>query len=258
MTAFDDLYSEILCSGPSPGTLFLVISKLKQEGQLKRVIQECIKALDIYPFDIPIRQLLARSYFESGLLSQAEAELGRITTQVDEIIPLYKLQAEIFSRQGREEEAVEAMKLYLAHRPDDPEAIDFLERLKQVKEIPIIEPPPAVEEIPAPVEKPIEEEPETVEEKILPDIATPTLAEVCFKQGQIKEAIYIYEKVVAQNPEDENSRQRLEELKAAVLAETGVDAKEVDRAKEKKRKMIAILEAWLDNIREMSKAPVSA
>ncbi|MDY7036844.1 MAG: hypothetical protein SV375_11870, partial [Thermodesulfobacteriota bacterium] len=67
MGTSDDLYNQILNNAPSPGTLFLVLSRLKEEGQLKRVIQECIKALNIYPDDIQIRQLLAESYLKSGL-----------------------------------------------------------------------------------------------------------------------------------------------------------------------------------------------
>jgi hypothetical protein len=47
------------------------------------------------------------------------------------------------------------------------------------------------------------------EEDVLSEIATPTLAEVYVNQGQIQEALTIYEKVVAQNPEDQTSIKRI-------------------------------------------------
>ncbi len=253
MTTSDELYDQILTNGPSSETLFLVLSKLKEEGQLKRVIQECIKALHVYPNDTHIRQLLAESYFSAGLIHQAETELEKVTTQIDGLVIAYKLQAEILSRQKRGEEGIEALKLYLAHRPDDREAIDFLESLKPTEETPGAEAPPHVEQVPPPVEGAPEEMPESAEEEGLSEIATPTLAEVYFSQGQVQEAVITYEKVVAQNPEDERSRQRLEELKSGMPDEPSSEDKEVDKVREKKKKMITILEAWRTNIRKMSK-----
>ena len=59
----DHLYEQILSSEPSSATFFLILSRLKEEGHLKRVIQECKKALSQYPFDVSLRQLLAESYY---------------------------------------------------------------------------------------------------------------------------------------------------------------------------------------------------
>jgi tetratricopeptide (TPR) repeat protein len=237
-TSFD-LYDQILTNGPSPRTLFLVLSKMKEEGQLRRVIQECLKALSIHPFDIHIRQLLAESYFESGLISQAESELDKVTTMMNDFIPTYRLQADIYLRERREEEAAEALKLYLAHRPDDQEARNLLDTLMPVEEVPVAKPEPDVEEISGPVE----------------EIATPTLAELYVDQNLIQEAIATYEKVVAQHPEDEHSRQRLEELKAMSIEDKALELEDkgVETIRQKKEKMITILEGWLANIKESSR-----
>ena len=79
--------------------------------------------------------------------------------------------------------------------------------------------PAVVEALEPPALKRIEplaleaEKPESrFEEDVLSEIATPTLAEVYVNQGQIQEAITIYEKVVAQNPEDQTSIKRIQEL----------------------------------------------
>jgi tetratricopeptide (TPR) repeat protein len=236
-TSFD-LYNEILTNGPSQRTLFLVLSRMKEEGRLRSVIQECLKALTVHPFDIHIRRLLAESYFESGLISQAESELDKVTTMMNDLIPTYRLQAEIYMRERRVEEAAEVLELYLAHRPDDQEARNLLNTLLPAEEVPETTPEPDVEEISGPAE----------------EIATPTLAELYVDQNLIQEATATYEKVVAQHPEDERSRQRLEELKAMSIEDTVMasEDKGVESIRQKKEKMITVLEGWLANIKESS------
>jgi len=130
MEISDPLYNEIFANGPSPGTLFLVLSRMKENGQMKEVIQECLKALSVYPNDIHIRTLLAESYLEEGQLSQAESELEKVVARIDDLISAYILQAEIFIRQKRTQEAVKALKLYLAHHPDDDSALYLLNELQ--------------------------------------------------------------------------------------------------------------------------------
>lgn len=256
----DDFSNQILTDGPSSGTLFVVLSKLKEDGQFKRVIQECIKALRGHPNDIRIRQLLAESYLEMGWLSQAEAEMERVTRQLDHLISAYRLKAEIYHRGKREAEASEALRLYLAHRPDDGEALALLERLKPSEKTLVDEPLPMVEEAPTPVRALAEEASEAAELTALPEIATPTLAEVYFSQGQLQEAINTYEKVVAQNPEAEQLRHRLGELKAMISLPASLMTEDEAslRVRENREKLIAHLEKWRAQIRNMSKeaAPI--
>lgn len=266
MTTWDDLYRQILESGPSPRTLFLVLSKLKQEGDFKRVVQECIKALNNYPHDIPLRQVLAEAYLETGFLSQAETELEKVTEQIDELVSAYKRLATLYHREKRGEEARKALHVYLAHRPEDQEARELLEMLRPLPEAPAQEPEPLAEPPAAAVEQSATETPDlapeeaeettTLErEQSLPEIATPTLAELYYSQGQIEEAILTYEKVVEGNPDDQPAAERLAELKAETQPRAAV---ETDRNREKKEKMIALLEAWLSNIQGGSKDSMPA
>ena len=129
MDNHDDLFDEILAKGPSPETVFLILSQMKKLGSLHRVIQECRKALESYPEEIRIRRLLADCYIESGRIPQAEAELNGVVSLINCSISSYRLLADILIRQKREKEAVEFLKIYLAHRPDDQEAVDLLETI---------------------------------------------------------------------------------------------------------------------------------
>ncbi|MFC1535462.1 tetratricopeptide repeat protein, partial [Thermodesulfobacteriota bacterium] len=250
------LFSEILSSGPSPGTLFLILSRMKEEGRLRKVIEECHKALDVYPHDIRIRRLLAESYLESDQIPQAELELEKVIKQIDGLISSYSLQAEIFIRQKREKEAVEILKIYLAHRPDDDEALRLLDTLQQSEEI-SAEPLPVMEEVDTPLEDVREGVLPDYEGGDLPDIATATLAEVYFDQGLIEKAVETYEKVIAKNLDDVQSKRRFDEIRGIMAQDQVAEDKGEDKVREKKEKMITILETWLASIREQSKAGVS-
>jgi len=274
MTDYDQLLGEILNRGPSSETLGVVLAELKRLGHTRKVIQECIRALQHHPDDLPLRLILAEAYSEEGLPSQAEAELETATSQMDRYASAYWLQAEIYRAQKRNDEAVRSLKIYLAFRPQDERALDLLRQIDIPQAAPAFEIAPIEEEIAepaaikteeAPVLRGIEpleveaEKPEfRFEEEVLSEIATPTLAEVYVNQGQIQEAISIYEKVIAQNPEDEACMMRVQELMAMLKAEPPSHVEEVPRAKQRKQKTIAILESWLANIRKMSEDTVSA
>jgi len=216
----DDLYSNILTDGPSPSTLFLILSRMKKTGQLKEVIQECLRALSIYPNDIYIRRLLAETYFEDGQLSQAESELDKVIARFNDLISCYSLKARIFLQQGRESEALAALKLYLSHRPDDQTALNLYNQLQTTL-------------------TPFKEK------KGMPDIDSVNIAENHFDQGRIEEAIETYKRIIAQNPDNITFRERFDEIKGIM------DRMVRDRRKEK---IISILESWLSTLREGSKA----
>ncbi|MGD8230265.1 MAG: tetratricopeptide repeat protein, partial [Desulfobacteraceae bacterium] len=217
MAETDELYTRILADGPSPKTLFHLLSKLKKEGQLRRVIQESLKALNAYPNDIHIRRLLAETYFDAGLISQAETELEKVSALIGDLTDTYKLQAEIYMMQNRKEEAARSLELYLAHCPEDQVALNFFDRLAPKEEAPAKESQRPIEEIDAKTEpqEVVQEAPSEDEKQ--PEIYSPNLAEIYFEQGQIEEAIETYEILIVQHPEDESLRSRLEELKGMII-----------------------------------------
>jgi tetratricopeptide (TPR) repeat protein len=294
MTDYDRLLGEILDRGPSSETLGLVLGELKNLGHTRKVIQECLRALQHHPDDLPLRLILAEAYFDEGLFSQAEAEIEKVTSRMDRYASAYRLQAEIYRTQKRGDEAIHSLKTYLALRPQDAAALDLLKEMEIPQGAPAPEAAPVQEEIaePAPgiaVEPPAPEETEPLavekerpefplEEEVLSEIATPTLAEVYVNQGQLQEAISIYEKVIAQNPEDRASVTRVQELRTMLEAEAPLQEIELPaieaepllpeaelpppeettpKAKQKKQKTIAILESWLANIRKMLEDSVS-
>jgi tetratricopeptide (TPR) repeat protein len=249
----NDLLGRILTHGPSQNTIFLALTEMTEEGRYSEVIQECLKALRVYPDDIRLRNLLAKSYVEAGFISLAEAELAKVTSELETLSSAYKLQARIYRQQEKIEDASVSLKRYLALNPDDEEAINLFAKIL------------SAETMAEPEFKPFDSEAakETVEEEFfegevdatvgeeeekIVDLATPTLAELYFSQGQTREAIETYEKVLLNDPNDKKSEQRFNELKASHEKNTALQPSVKDTARAKTEKSIEILEDWLSRI----------
>lgn len=89
-----------------------------------------------------------------------------------------------------------------------------------------------------------------LEEDEFSELATPTLAEIYYNQGQIPEAISTYERVLLKDPNDRKSIERLAEIKSS-FEQSNTTTPKMD-LEEKKTKMISVLEAWLSKIHERS------
>jgi tetratricopeptide (TPR) repeat protein len=206
MYDLERLLEELLETDASPGTLHLVLSKMKDRGRTSLVVQQCRKALNLHPHHQGLRTLLAEAYLDQGLAARASEELEQVTRRVDEAARAYKILADALVRQGRDAEAAASLDLYLAHRPDDAEAGEILARLRP----------------PAPEAPSGEAGLEALSDEPIPEIATPTLAELYFSQGQIEAAVETYERILARSPNDARTLARLRELRA--LTEAPVEA----------------------------------
>jgi len=125
-------------------------------------------------------------------------------------------------------------------------------------EIETVEPTREEEPLKYMAESESEENESSKEEEEIVDLATPTLAELYFSQGQTQEAIETYKKILLNNPEDEESEQRLDELKASLDTEAESQLSEDDGGdifQEKTEKSIAILEGWLAQLQEKTRSP---
>jgi tetratricopeptide (TPR) repeat protein len=218
VAGLNDIYHELVSKIVTPEARLLLVETLKKEGNPQAVIQACKKVLDTFPDDIGIRSLLAESYFEEGSLDLAETETEKIVHYIQKLSYIFKFQAELFRRQNRPEKAIRSLKLYLAHNQGDQQASDLLEEISQPKEEPSAFP-------------------------------TSTLAELYYQQGELGEAIKVYEQVVAASPDNEKATHRLGELRVEHAAQ---DA-EMDRpqlTRKRKQKLLGILERWLAAVEE--------
>lgn len=233
MEKANDLYHKILAKGPSPSTLLIICRNMKEEGLVNEAARACIKGLALYPDDIHIRWLLSECYLELGFFSLAEKEIAFTAEQIERLAPVFKIQADLFERQGRREEASVALEKYLAHFSGDTEAMERLRSLKPREEIP-------------PTQAPFPEE-------IVTEIATHTLAQIYESQGQLQAAIETYKKLIEQDPLDLGARERLEKLETENRGEE-IIAVPPARKHDGTQRMIGVLEGWLTRIQEMESA----
>lgn len=244
-----EFFKSIIDNAPSSGTLLLVLDKMKEEGELNQVIRICNKALSMYPKDIHIRKLLAETYTEAGQILQAEAEFEHVTRLIDELTGHYKNLATIYEKQERHDEALKNIKIYLAHHPADEEAAQFLNSIEAAmghSEREIVDITPLSESH----EETTAGDLAFQDAQGLPEIATATLAEIYYSQGQIQDAVTIYEKVIARNPEDYDAVKRLENLREEILAQETSDRALIDLKRSRTEKLIKALESWKSVLRE--------
>lgn len=244
MKRLSDLYGEILDQGPSLTTLHLVLEKMREEKRFSEVVRACNEGLRRYPDDIRLRRMLAECYMEMGFFSLAETEVNLAVEKLEELLPLFKFQAEVFERQGRIKEAGEAARKYAAYFSGNGEAAQLFGRLAQTEEAF----PSESDEVPNDQDSPI-----SVPEEIVPEIATHTLAEIYESQGQIQAAIQTYRELIEQNPEDHRARERLERLSAGTEPGEDLPVHPLERWDGRER-MIGVLEGWLARIQEINRA----
>jgi len=213
----EGLYTEIIDKIETPSASALLVKLLLKEGKTEIAIEACLKALEIFPDNMTIRRLLAETYLQQGQMELAERELEKLADQIGEFTSVFKLQAKLFKKEEKLNEAIRALEVYLVHHKDDEEAIQLLSELSSTGK---------------------------GERDVVP---TPTLAEIFFNQGALEEAIKVYQQVVEASPDDEKSEMRLNELKQMRVAEVQETAGET-ATKGKKLELIRILENWLGAI----------
>jgi tetratricopeptide (TPR) repeat protein len=232
------LYDEILKHGPSQTTLHIVLARIKGEGRVNEVIKWCMVFLRVFPKDIYLRMLLAECYLDLGSVGQAETEFLKVSSMMNDLLPVYAGLARIYAKQKRFKEAAGEAEMFLAHHPDDPEMHEILQIVKQAGDF---------------ADEPDEKWPVLPddEEKVV-NFATPTIAELYFSQGQLDAAVETYERVIEEHPDDSVSAERLNQLKAVLEADLPGSTKAshpvVDTQKEK---LLTVLEKWLPKVGEI-------
>lgn len=242
----DDFIDSILSHGPSAGSLHVVLKKMKRDGRLTDVIQTCNRFIGFFPDDIGLRVLLAESYAEAGFISLAAAQLETAAAMIDKLASAYRRLAEIYTAAQRYTEAADMLRRYLAHRPDEPDALALLGRVEMAARE---EDKPAGME-PLPEDTLLPEDSEDHTDDLLIDFATPTIAELYYEQGRVDAAIDTYETVVRHHPDDATSLNRLAELKAIVNAAAS-EKQETGDLRTQKEWLVSTLERWLPKLKEM-------
>ncbi len=257
MATTNDLLEQILITEPSPITVRTILISFMDDGRYNQVIRYGTEALHRNPNDVELMKILAQAYGKIGFFGQAEDMLQRACSCVDDFSVLFKQLGKLYASRNRNDQAIVCLKKYLSHFPEDEDTVELLRELQKAGETPEADKMREIPEAPEFVEAGPEEAPQ--ETPSLKDLATPTLAEIYFNQGQIKEAIEIYRNVLARHPDDLEAAKRLEELEAMVQGpayeeQTPEQPPYEESLVVRKERMITVLESWLGKIQEMNRA----
>ena len=234
-------YDEILNQGPSQDTVRIILARFKDEGLVNEAVKWCMKFLRAYPDDVRLRMLLAECYLEMGSVGQAETEFLMVSSMIRDLTPAYARLAEIYTEQKRFSEAAEAAGMFLAYHPDDPRFRELLEKAAPAKDA-------SEEEAPVHARPVLSDD----EAESLADLATPTIAELYYGQGQLEAAVATYEKVLREHPDDSVSAERLSHIKAEMEIPISNVNRDPGDIRVKNEKMLTILEKWLPRTREIT------
>ncbi|NLD38402.1 MAG: tetratricopeptide repeat protein [Desulfatiglans sp.] len=240
--------NEILENSPSQETLHLLLPLLKAEGKINLVIRECRKAVSRFPNDLYFKKILAETYMEEGQLLDAEEEAAKVIEGIKRLATAYKLQAEIYLRQGRNEDAALCLSHFLSFYPEDKDAAFKLKELGLQDEAPL----------PESGDKLMDSGIQELEQE-LPEIITATLAKVYFDQGKLDEAKEIYEKLAEMNPDDAVAASHFKEISAlSDINDAQEETPPVNERRHKTEKIISVLDAWRKNISALSNSGTTA
>jgi tetratricopeptide (TPR) repeat protein len=151
-------------------------------------------------------------------------------------------EAESLEAAIEEEEEEESLEVAM-EAEEEEEPLEAVMEAEEEEEEPLAAAMEADEEVPGPE---------------IPEIATPTLAELYVNQGQIESAIEIYRKILNRDPTDEGARNRLSELEdpgkepepVEAAPEEVQEADVADAETRKTERVISVLEDWLHRIQD--------
>ncbi len=216
----------------NPLLLLPLAGLCEREGELEKALEYCQDFVDAYPEDLGGLYLLAKLKEAMDDVEGAISILEDVKVRFPCALGARKRLGRLYSRAGREEEAIEEYLFVLdefrdshlkrlverrskkAKRLPEPEAAAPAEA-----EVPEIEVEEGVEDDDLPVinldeeiEIPEDGEPEELEEEFL----TVEMADLYYKQGLIPQAVEVLEKLYLKNPEDEEVKKRLEKMRPLV------------------------------------------
>jgi len=236
------LYDEILKAGPSQSTLHIVLARIRDEGRVNEVIRWCMTFLRVYPKDVYLRMLLAECYLHMGSIGQAENEFLKVSSMMNDLLPVHARLSGIYAKQKRFREAAGEAEIFLAHHPEDPEMRELLKKVEEAEDAAAGGPEGSDPKWPALPDDDAES---------LVDFATPTIAELYFSQGQLEAAVETYKKVIEEHPDDSASALRLSQLKDELESSISNVGKEPNGLHTQKEKLLTMLEKWLPGVREI-------
>ncbi len=225
-----------LAAGLKSSVFIQLAEAYRSQGRYEEAILTCQRGLEKMPDSLPGRLLLGRCYLEKSMIPQAKEELEKVAREIEACFGVYQLLSLVYLHEKNVDKSLETLKksLYLPSPEEKPKKgvppleIDLLQRA------PI--PPAATPEMDLP-KTPGEMEKAGEAEKSTPTaFQTDTLAEIYIRQGHLDRALFVYQEILAREPENTAVQEKVDALKKQL---------EGDQKVASQKKVLTHLEKWL-------------
>jgi tetratricopeptide (TPR) repeat protein len=187
-------YTRKLAQNPESLVFVPLAEAYRKSGLLDKAIETCLKGLQLHPSYMSARMVLGRAYLEKEQFVEAIEEFQKVAQADVNNIMAHSLLGQIYVKQLRFAEAVKAYQKVLTLNPDDANAQQMLNKaLKSAKDSPG----------PAPTAESVTEKDKN---------AKLTKAEEYSRQGDLENAIRIYQLILEGDPNNAVVKQRLKDL----------------------------------------------
>ncbi|MCD4813395.1 tetratricopeptide repeat protein [bacterium] len=203
-------YNKKLNNNPESLVFVPLAEAYRKSGLLDEAIETCLKGLQLHPSYMSARMVLGRAYMEKKLYGEAETEFRKVASADVNNIMAHSLLGQNYMKQFKYADAIKEYQKVLTLNPDDMTAQQMLNKaLELARQNNSGKGSSAVSK----QEKPSEEKDTR---KNL------SRAEELSKQGDIENAIKLYQLILEADPENLVVRQRLKDLE---LRKAKVDTK---------------------------------
>lgn len=194
-----------------------------ERNELPALVDLAEARLKWTPGDLDARIAICRVWLLQGRMDEARDMLGEIEEILASLSQIYVCMGDIYLKKGMRDSAETFYRKFMFLNPEVPLSVDVTERLNGNEELQAMGAEDGREgsaEIPS-------------------DFQTATLAELYIRQGLLRPAEELLEKILGQDPQNEKAAGLLEVVRERLLG--GASAKSSSG-------VIAELSRWLDNV----------
>lgn len=237
---------------------FPLANAYRHNNNLDKCIEVLRQGLVFFPRYWAARVALGRALFEKGDFDQALAELEMAADHVPENLLLHRLLATIYFNRGEFQKAARYCWLVLFVSPQDQECLNIMNKILEIQGQSSIQDQDQDQDKPFHQDKPLLYQEENLaearkEKSDSPspppeeEIITPTIAELYLSQGFRDKAIEIYQRLLAEQPDRDEWRERLYAIQGEVAP-----APRAKMQSQQSDRIVQQLETWLKNIETLT------
>ncbi|MBN1594897.1 tetratricopeptide repeat protein [candidate division FCPU426 bacterium] len=208
-------YSKKLNSNPESLVFVPLAEAYRKSGMLDEAIETCLKGLQLHPSYMSARMVLGRAYMEKKMYEEAETEFRKVASADVNNIMAHSLLGQNYMKQNKFADAIKEYQKVLTLNPDDMTAQQMLNKALELAR------QTNAPRVPAETDKTAADNDRK---------KTISRAEAFSQQGDIENAIKLYQMILDADPENLVVRQRLKDLEVR-KAKASAPRKAPERAK---------------------------